>query len=708
MEKIWGKIENNYCEISLEIFRIRDTIVKKFTPIMETNTQTSIRVSGNIIRELSSKIPTNFVALNELIKNSYDAFAETVTIHLDPISRKLTIRDDGSGMDRNDVNELFHLADSHKKYGTPIKYKNKNNKDRLRYTQGAKGLGFLAALKFGNKITWKTKKDVGIQFCIADKSKLIDLDNISSHDIKISNIDLEKNGTIIEIEEVEEYYFEALKSYFEGIGEREGQKIANAFYKEAIEMSFSCGEKKFKNKSLKDFKNILKRRQLLYVEYSSKNECINFYRKKELCKTIDYKKPKEDFEVELEILIYDFGHNPKDKKEIDSLFLSKNGELRPLIYINDNLFDNENLFDPNINRSKRSSESLPQMIGYVKIFCENPRIEFNSDRTQFVQNDITDAIEEFLKNINSKIQKIGSQIKIEAKANEPNITGPSIPDPAEDETSSGTARIILRNDGEVSEYIPSPQINLYNYIVLKKNSSGEDINNEDINITIESDNFDITDSTNIIPSITRPCSYDILYSYTDKKTGNITAKLFIDFIEKESPIKGGNGPKNLIRISSTDGYKLSIPILSDIINQINYAYKSKENKYKELIACSLRSAFELCLDHAIRKKRVLFADNTRNIEDRVYCLFEFFKSSDSLLTIIDKVTNIGFNNLKNSLVPENAYNCIKNCHLGAHRSSSYLTNSMIQDAGKVLGLFCVCINEFVLNVSIPQARLEKK
>lgn len=145
-------------------------------------------------------------------------------------------------------------------------------------------MGFLAALKFGNKITWKTKKDVGIQFCIADKSKLIDLDNISSHDIKISNIDLEKNGTIIEIEEVEEYYFEALKSYFEGIGEREGQKIANAFYKEAIEMSFSCGEKKFKNKSLKDFKNILKRRQLLYVEYSSKNECINFYRKKNYVK----------------------------------------------------------------------------------------------------------------------------------------------------------------------------------------------------------------------------------------------------------------------------------------------------------------------------------------------------------------------------------------------------------------------------------------
>lgn len=132
-----------------------------------------------------------------------------------------------------------------------------------------------------------------------------------------------------------------------------------------------------------------------------------------------------------------FGHNPKDKKEIDPLFLSKNGELQPIDIYYDNLFDNENLFDPNINRSKRSSESLPQIIGYVKIFCENPRIEFNSDRTQFVQNDITDAIEEFLKNINSKIQKIGSQIKIRRlKLMILLLRGQVIPDPDEDEASS--------------------------------------------------------------------------------------------------------------------------------------------------------------------------------------------------------------------------------------------------------------------------------
>ena len=43
----------------------------------------NVKVAGNIISELSEKIPTQIVALNELIKNSYDAFATEVKINLD-------------------------------------------------------------------------------------------------------------------------------------------------------------------------------------------------------------------------------------------------------------------------------------------------------------------------------------------------------------------------------------------------------------------------------------------------------------------------------------------------------------------------------------------------------------------------------------------------------------------------------------------------
>lgn len=40
------------------------------------NESINVKVSGNIIKELSEKIPSNNVALNELIKNAYDADAK--------------------------------------------------------------------------------------------------------------------------------------------------------------------------------------------------------------------------------------------------------------------------------------------------------------------------------------------------------------------------------------------------------------------------------------------------------------------------------------------------------------------------------------------------------------------------------------------------------------------------------------------------------
>lgn len=65
-----------------------------------SNDSINVKVSGNIIKELSEKIPSNNVALNELIKNAYDADASKIEITIDTINHKLTIFDNGSGMKR--------------------------------------------------------------------------------------------------------------------------------------------------------------------------------------------------------------------------------------------------------------------------------------------------------------------------------------------------------------------------------------------------------------------------------------------------------------------------------------------------------------------------------------------------------------------------------------------------------------------------------
>ncbi|BAQ23313.1 putative uncharacterized protein [Streptococcus troglodytae] len=48
-----------------------------------------ITVAGNILSELSEKIPNNIIALNELIKNAYDACSPRVDITLESKSKNL-------------------------------------------------------------------------------------------------------------------------------------------------------------------------------------------------------------------------------------------------------------------------------------------------------------------------------------------------------------------------------------------------------------------------------------------------------------------------------------------------------------------------------------------------------------------------------------------------------------------------------------------
>lgn len=43
---------------------------------------TKITVSGSIVKELSEKIPNNIIALNELVKNAYDAGSKQVDINI--------------------------------------------------------------------------------------------------------------------------------------------------------------------------------------------------------------------------------------------------------------------------------------------------------------------------------------------------------------------------------------------------------------------------------------------------------------------------------------------------------------------------------------------------------------------------------------------------------------------------------------------------
>lgn len=683
-----------------------------------------IVVSGNIISELSEKIPSNIIALNELLKNSYDAGAKKTIVKFDYANKKLVIKDDGCGMSKQDIDVLFHISKSEKKYGKINKYN--------RYTQGSKGLGFLSVFKFGNRVIWKTKKDQGFLFEI-NYLDVVKIENISEYKVDIKEIDIISHGTEIEIE-LNDYSVKTLQEYFKN--KKMLKKVINAFDDKDFELEIHIDDEIYSSKASTSIKEFLPKRQMFHVKYNSNNEIIEFYHKDKLIKSVKYAFGSKRYRLEIDLIIYKLKSG--DKSKINELFYNNQDELTPLIYINSNLFNNYEIFDPNIMKNIKTSNVLNQMIGYIRIISDDGDVNFNSDRTQFLQNELTDEIIQFLKDINKKIQLIGSGYKddfrdtnflisknfdmekdkkeyiddkfifkdfVEINENENTIEFSFFDNKKiiEKDAKEGLkpkiqpAIIILKN--EVLELdINIGQIDLRDYVKEAKDSSGNDIKDK----LIISENGNIL-SNGILHSVDEECIKEIKYSYDDVITNNISKTLQLSFKRNKSAIKTSNKNLPLIYVNAKKDYKINYNCYIDkILNQINKINEISFDDYKEIIACSLRSLFDISINE-LRKESKLkgkikldegdLADNVKNV-------INFIASNNKYITEIVNSTSIGFKDLKNILNSDDYYNSVKNAHLGAHHSTVNLSDMQIKDLGKKTGNFLVIINEIINNEKI--------
>ena len=164
----------------------------------------------------SDLVTNDFVAMNELIKNSYDAYAYNVklTIEEDENGEQfIEIVDDGLGMTQKIVEEAWAVI------ATPYKKKNPvvEREGKVRIVSGNKGLGRLSSARLGNKLEILTKSSD--DECIVvniDWRSLIESADISLCGIEIDNgdkiqllhkIEMElksssKTGTILHIKEL--------------------------------------------------------------------------------------------------------------------------------------------------------------------------------------------------------------------------------------------------------------------------------------------------------------------------------------------------------------------------------------------------------------------------------------------------------------------------------------------------------------------------
>ncbi len=109
-------------------------------------------------------IKDDFIAVFELVKNSYDAHASKVDIYFENIyseNTKIIIKDNGKGMSYDDlINKWLFVAYSAKKEGTEedsFDYRNRITVKRA--YAGAKGIGRFSCDRLGSLLYLETKKD---------------------------------------------------------------------------------------------------------------------------------------------------------------------------------------------------------------------------------------------------------------------------------------------------------------------------------------------------------------------------------------------------------------------------------------------------------------------------------------------------------------------------------------------------------------------
>jgi DNA-binding MarR family transcriptional regulator len=698
--------------------------------------KTQIKVSGNIISELSEKIPTNIIALNELIKNSYDAGAKNVTIELNTKEKLLRVIDDGSGMSEKDINVLFHISKSNKKHGTKNEYG--------RTTQGSKGLGFLSVFKFGKQVEWKTKKIKGIKFSV-NYDNLIKADDISRFSIELFADSSIQEGTEIIIN-IDKYNANSLKKYF--LQETNYRKVINSFDDNNFTIRLIIDNKPLCSTNdkiqLLDNEN---KYQIFYITYNSRTQEIKIKHGEHIIATEFYHFPFKHFSLDIELLVFYFKSH--GKKKIDKLFFNPNDDLTPLIFFNSNLFNNYTIFDPNIMRNIKTTQVLNQMIGFIRILSKNSLIDFNSDRSQFLQNEKTDNIKDFLYEINRKIQEIGSEKKnyymtfdflmkkeipsdyfnsddyekyrkiikndfiykdkvdIEVQADKViyslfgkktaldikkdvsfNLTDTN------QEKRPVPARIVLNCDGKLEMTVPSEQIDLKDYIDCIYNSNGELVDNSKLIILIDG----IKQEHSILYAVTEPCEKIIHYVYNDSITGQEIKEIKVIFYKTASYITT-NKLNSLFTIPASKDYVINFSqYLDKLIDQIN---KLQLNKNMEIISCSLRVLFELSIDGINKSKKYsLIFKGINDLDNKVIKIIKYIKNKKSYISEIANKTRIEYSSLVKLLSIDDYKRVIEKTHLGSHKATMYITETDIHDIIKHLTIFIILANEMINNTNI--------
>jgi len=160
-------------------------------------------VHPRVFKALGADLVTNdVVAIIELVKNAYDAYATEVEIRIkeEDDGQVLEIEDNGSGMDLEVIEDAWCTV------ATPFRTENpiaKKPGKRNRRTSGAKGLGRLSAARLGTKLIMVTQTQNGECWEVqVDWDELSNCDSLDKCLVMIAPCEptpFESSGTLLRI-----------------------------------------------------------------------------------------------------------------------------------------------------------------------------------------------------------------------------------------------------------------------------------------------------------------------------------------------------------------------------------------------------------------------------------------------------------------------------------------------------------------------------
>ncbi len=167
-----------------------------------------LRMHPRVFAALGKDLVTNdVVAVIELVKNAYDAFAENVWVEFsedEDGETSLEIRDDGIGMSRQIIEDVWCLVATPYRERNPIVRKG----NKVRRVVGAKGLGRLSVARLGGQLKMLTKSreepcwEVSVNW-----SRLAQTDSLNQSTVAIEEcrdrMKLTTTGTSLQITDLE-------------------------------------------------------------------------------------------------------------------------------------------------------------------------------------------------------------------------------------------------------------------------------------------------------------------------------------------------------------------------------------------------------------------------------------------------------------------------------------------------------------------------